>query len=202
MSLAAPLPWIFWGKVYHLNQYWWLFWPFKFIMISNLGSIRGSIGQKWWKQVQKKPIFPLPILRDQKIAISILVQRLIDRSSILDLTTLPLTRIWSERVSGRYALDSPFLFAHTQKRGGGRTEQTRKRWEVLAAFGRANSLMNDWLHWSSDFHRSRRWEIWWIKKNWTVDFGGLGVGEKVGSGMPWCEKTWLGLISRWGIPLL
>ena len=36
----------------------------------------------------KKAYFPLPILRDQKIAISILVQRLIDRSSILDLTTL------------------------------------------------------------------------------------------------------------------
>ena len=43
---------------------------------------------KMMKKGAKKPIFPLPILRDQKIAISILVQRLIDRSSILDLTTL------------------------------------------------------------------------------------------------------------------
>ena len=43
-------------------------------------------------------ISPLPILMDQKIAISILVQRLIDRSSIFDLTTLlaPLQLLTSE----------------------------------------------------------------------------------------------------------
>ena len=39
----------------------------------------------WPKKRCKKPFFSLPILKDQKIAISILVQRLIDQFSILPL---------------------------------------------------------------------------------------------------------------------
>ena len=55
---------------------------------SILDLIMASNGQKWCKKVWKCLFSSLSILRDQKIAILILVQRLVDRSSILDLTTL------------------------------------------------------------------------------------------------------------------
>ena len=59
---------------------------------SILDLIMASNGQKWCKKVWKCLFSSLSILRDQKIAISILVQRLVDRSSILDLTTLTETQ--------------------------------------------------------------------------------------------------------------
>ena len=57
-QLAAALPCIFWGKVHHLNRHWWTFWPYIMIMIYSLGSIWSSIGQIWYKKVQKCLFFP------------------------------------------------------------------------------------------------------------------------------------------------
>ena len=76
----------FWGKIYHLNYHKWLFWTV--IITSILDSIWATKGRKRCKKVWKFLFSSLPILRNLKISISILVHRLIDLSWSSILPTL------------------------------------------------------------------------------------------------------------------